>query len=213
MRKVRFTRYLLVVFLVGSLALVGFVLFRARHASADNTFDIENVRGRYVSSEIFYDTSSVHAFAAPNGSLVGGPIYLASAEVLVSDGEGNVCGEIDGFGAYPPGPGFNTGPQFYHGTYTVDANGRVAITTCPDAGTPTAICTVAGGFGTACPAAAEPPAPGSNTRLQVGYIQGEHGNEIVTVSQFEAGFPDSTGFVVHTRNWSKASQEGDHHRN
>jgi len=121
---------------VALLALVGLV--SAQHPRGH--FDLDDVHGRYVSAEIFYDTSSVHAFAAPNGSLVGGPIYVASAEVLQADGKGNVCGEVDGFYAYP-GPGANTGPSFYHGQYTVGAtDGRVVITTCSDASTVTGIC-------------------------------------------------------------------------
>ena len=184
---------------VALLALVGLV--SAQHPRGH--FDLDDVHGRYVSAEIFYDTSSVHAFAAPNGSLVGGPIYVASAEVLQADGKGNVCGEVDGFYAYP-GPGANTGPSFYHGQYTVGAtDGRVVITTCSDAGTVTGICQDS----SPCPASAE----GNSTRLQVGYIQGDDGNKMVTVSQFESGYPDSTGFVAHTRTWSKASEDRKDH--
>jgi hypothetical protein len=182
--------------------LAGLVWNRPKPVSAKKGFDLDDVHGRYISAETFYDTSSVHPFAAPNDSLVGGPIEVASAEVLEADGRGNVYGEVDGFYGYP-GPGSNTGPAFYHGQYTVDANGRVAITTCSDAGTPITI----GTDHTVCPPSAE----GNSTRLQVGYLQGDDGNKLVTVSQFLSGFPDSTGFVVHTRVWSKASGEDDHH--
>ena len=204
MKIVKPSRHFLWIPLLVLLAFVGLLWNRPRPVSADkHGFDLDDVRGRYVSAETFYDTSSVHPFAAPNGSLVGGPIEVGSAEVLQADGKGNVFGEIDGFYGFP-GPGSNTGPSFYHGQYTVDPNGRVAITTCSDAGTPTTI----GTDNTICPASVE----GNSTRLQVGYLQGDDGNKMVTVSQFLSGFPDSTGFVVHTRTWTKASsgKELDH---
>jgi len=176
---------------VALLALVGLV--SAQHPRGH--FDLDDVHGRYISAEIFYDTSSVQSI----GGVVTGPIYVASAEVLHADGKGNVCGEVDGFYAYP-GPGANTGPSFYHGQYTVGkTDGRVVITTCSDASTVTGICQDS----SPCPASAE----GNSTRLQVGYIQGDDGNKMVTVSQFESGYPDSTGFVAHTRTWSKASED------
>ena len=34
---------------------------------------------------------------------------------------------------------------------------------------------------------------------------------MVAVSQFESGYPDSTGFVAHTRKWSKASEDRKDH--
>ena len=182
---------------VALLALAGLV-------SADHRrehFDLDDVHGRYVSAEIFYDTSSAHDIG---GGVVSGPIYVASAEVLQADGKGNVCGEVDGFYAYP-GPGSNTGPSFYHGQYTVGkTDGRVAITTCTDA--TATFCQ----DHSPCPPSAE----GNSTRLQVGYIQGDDGNKMVTVSQFLSGYPDSTGFVAHTRTWSRASEDRkdhDHH--
>jgi hypothetical protein len=192
------SRSLLWVLPVALLGLTGHVWNQPVHVPAKEKFDLDDVQGRYVSAETFYDTSSVHPFASPNDSLVGGPIEVGSAEVLVADGKGNVYGEVDGFYGYP-GPGSNTGPSFYHGQYTVDANGRVEITTCSDAGTPTAI----GTDHTVCPPSAE----GNSTRLQVGYIQDEDGNKLVTVSQFLSGYPDATGFVVHTHVWSRASAE------
>jgi hypothetical protein len=201
MRIVTPSRYYLWILPIALLAVAGLVWNRPKPVSAKKGFDLDDVRGRYVSSEIFYDTSSVHAFASPNGSLVGGPIYVASAEVLQADGKGNVCGAVDGFYAFP-GPGSNTGPSLFHGQYTVDYNGRVAITTCSDA-TIVGICQ----DNSVCPPSAE----GNSTRLQVGYIQGEDGNEMVTVSQFLSGFPDSTGFVAHTRTWTKASRDREEH--
>lgn len=197
MRKVTAKQYYLWILPVALVALAGLVWIRPKPVSAGRGFGLEDVQGRYVSAETFYDTSSVHPFAAPNNSLVGGPIEVASAEVLQADGRGNVYGEVDGFYGYP-GPGSNTGPSFFHGQYTVDVNGRVAITTCSDAGNPTTI----GTDNTVCPPSAE----GNSTRLQVGYIQDEDATKIVTVSQFLSGYPDATGFVVHTHVWSKASE-------
>ncbi|MFI5117869.1 MAG: hypothetical protein ACHP8B_14355 [Terriglobales bacterium] len=178
---------------VALLALAGLA---AAQSQPRGHFDLDDVHGRYISAEIFLDTSSVHDIA---GGVVSGPIYVASAEVLQADGKGNVCGEVDGFYAYP-GPGSNTGPSFYHGQYTIGkTDGRVVITTCSDASTVTGMCQDK----SACPASAE----GNSTRLQVGYIQGDDGNKMVTVSQFESGYPDSTGFVAHTRTWARASDQ------
>jgi len=205
MRIVKPSRYYLWILPIALLALAGLVWNRPKPVSADRDFDKDDVQGRYISAETFYDESTVHAFpAAINSGIVGPAENVASAEVLLADGEGNVCGEVDGFYPGIDAPGSNTGPQYYHGTYKVaHESGRIEITTCSDATTVTGICQDS----SPCPPSAE----GNSTRLQVGYIQGRDGNKMVTVSQFEAGYPDSTGFVVHTRNWSKASQEGDHH--
>jgi len=185
---------------VALLALVGLV--SAQHPRAH--FDLDDVHGRYISAENAADTSSVHAFSAPDASLVGPPIPFATAEVMVADGKGNVCGESDGFYSGISAPGVNLGPSLYHGQYTIGAtDGRVVITTCSDASTVTGICQDS----SPCPASAE----GNSTRLQVGYIQGDDGNKMVTVSQFESGYPDSTGFLVHKRTWSKASEDRKDH--
>jgi len=197
MNKVTRSKCYVCLLVVALLVLVGLVWSRPSSVSAKGRFDLDDVRGRYVSAETFYDTSSVKS--EPDGSVTG-PIYVASAEVLEADGKGNVCGEVDGFYAYP-GPGSNTGPQFYHGQYTVGNDGRVAITTCSDA--TATFCQ----DNSTCPASAE----GNSTRLQVGYIQGDDGNKMVTVSQFLSGYPDSTGFVAHTRTWAKASEERKNH--
>jgi|GEM_PF-772314 hypothetical protein len=155
-----------------------------------------NVSGRYVSAENAYDVSSVHA----NGSLVGPPIFFATAEVMALDGKGNVCGAADGFYSGIDNPGVNLGPTLFHGTYTIDPNGRIVITTCSDGLQTSAsqFCATVG----ACP---NPLA----TSVQVGYVQGPDGKKIVTVNQTGFGTdPDSTGFLVHKREWTKA--EDDH---
>lgn len=160
-------------------------------------FQLNDFKGRYVSAENAYDLSSVHAFAAPDGSLVGPPIFFATAEVIVADGNGNVCGEADGFYSGISAPGVNLGPTLYHGTYTVDPNdGRITILTCSD-GAPS-------DTNKFC-ATSTPCAP--VTKAQVGYLQA-HGRakKIVTVEQ--AGFgtdTDSSGFLVHKREWTSAS--------
>ena len=203
MKKLRFVWYVVAIFLVGSLSLVGYVLSRPKHTSADKGFDADDVRGRYVSAENAYDVSSVHSFAAPNGSLVGGPVFFATAEVMIADGNGNVCGEADGFyGGFPP-PGVNLGPALFHGTYTIEAaTGRITIITCSD-GAPSLTNTFCG-TSTAC----VPPPTGN--KIQVGYLQ-RHAGVITTVEQTTPppADQDVNGFLVHKRVWTKNSAEED----
>ena len=193
MRIVKPSRYYLWILPIALLALAGLVWNRPKSVSAKGHFDLDDVHGRYVSAEYGYDISDA---SVPALGGIPAPIYYASASVLQADGKGNLCGENDGFYGLTGGPESNTGPSFYHGQYTVDANGRIAITTCSDANTVTGICQ----DNSTCPASAE----GNSTRLQVGYIQGDDGNTIVTVAQFLSGFPDSTGFNVHQHTWTKA---------
>jgi hypothetical protein len=206
MRKVRFARYLLVVFLVGLVAAVGFVLSRPKHVSAKKTFDIDDVRGRYVSAETAYDVSSVHAFATPNGSLVGPPVFFAATAVMIADGNGNVCGESDGFYGGTPPPGVNLGPNLFHGTYTVEAaTGRITILTASD-GAPS----VANTFcGTTTPITTT----GSAVyKTQVGYLQDDDAHTITTSEQInnsdssQGGCCAVTGFLVHPRVWTKKAR-------
>lgn len=196
--------------LVGTLlALVGLVAAQAnrsrtglqpggRNAGVEHEhFDLDDVHGRYVSAENAADTSSVHAFSAPDGSLVGPPIPFATVEVMVADGRGNICGESDGFYSGISAPGVNLGPSLYHGTYTVDpADGRVTILTCSD-GAPT---TTNKFCATSTPCA-------SVTKAQVGYLQAAHTSKIVTVEQTGFGTdPDSSGFLVHKRVWTTSGE-------
>ncbi|HXX32845.1 MAG TPA: hypothetical protein VEM15_00085 [Thermodesulfobacteriota bacterium] len=154
--------------------------------------------GRYVSAENAYDTSSVHA----NGSLVGPPIFFATAEVMFLDGQGNVCGSADGFYSGIDNTGVNLGPSLFHGTYTIDGTGRITILTCSD-GAPSSGNQFCATFTPCSPV----------TKAQVGYLQGWDGKKIVTVEQIGFGTdPDSTGFLVHKREWTKAEeQHQDHH--
>ena len=217
MKSVRFTRSVVAVFLVGSLALGGFVLSRPRHAMAQappgspppDPFNLDDVEGRYVSAETAYDVSSVHAFAAPNGSLVGPPVFFAATAVMVADGNGNVCGESDGFYGGTPPPGVNLGPNLFHGTYTVEgATGRVTILTASD-GPPSA----ANVF---CGTTAPINTTGTSVfKTQVGYISGRDGKQLVTTEQINAsdsskgGCCATTGFLVHARVWTKGKSEED----
>jgi len=196
MSKAKRMRYAVAVLLGGSLALGGFVLLRPKHASA-HRFDTDDVRGRYITAENAADTSSVHAFAAPNGSLVGPPIPFATTAVMIANGRGDVCGEADGFYSGISAPGVNLGPALFHGTYTVDPTGRVTILTCSD-GAPSATNTFCGTF-TPC---------ATVTKAQVGYLQDDDGRVITTVEQTGFGTdPDSSGFLVHKRVWTKGHSE------
>jgi hypothetical protein len=164
----------------------------ARFVSAQE-FYLFNVHGRYVSTENAFDTSSVHAVTAQS-SLVGSPIFFATAEVMLADGKGNVCGEVDGFYSGIDAPGVDLGPAYFYGTYTVGLHdGRVVITKWSTTG----YCVPA-------------PNPGLlSSTVQVGYLQDQGaGNtgatRIVTVDQVYPGTdPDSTGFLVHTHVWTK----------
>jgi len=156
-----------------------------------------HIKGRYVSAENAYDLSSVHAFAAPDGSLVGPPIFFAAAAVMVVDGHGNVCGESDGFYSGISAPGVNLGPSLFHGTYTIEHSGRITILTCSD-GAPSDSNKFCNTF-TPC---------ATVTKAQVGYVQGNAGKKIVTVEQTGFGTDeDSSGFLVHKREWTKSDSD------
>ena len=191
------------------LALAGLVWGRPKPDQGKVNFGLDSVEGRYISAENAYDVSSVHPLAAPNGSIAGGPVFFATAEVMQADGNGNVCGEADGFyGGFPP-PGVNTGPSLFHGTYTVEAvTGRVTILTASD-GAPS----LANIF---CGTIAPINTSGSAVyKTQVGYIQNGDANKIVTVEQInnsdasKGGCCASTGFLVHKHTWTRASGEGE----
>jgi hypothetical protein len=196
MKKVTLTRP--VTFLVASLALAGLLLTQPKPAFTQATFGLADAQGRYISAENAYDTSSVHAFAAPNASIVGPPIFFSTAEVMVADGNGNVCGESDGFYSGISAPGVNLGPSLYHGTYTVEADtGRITIETVSDGapspankfcGTSTAI------------------SPSTVTKTQVGYLQGKGATKIATVEQVFGNPNLSPGFLSHRRVWTKMAQ-------
>jgi hypothetical protein len=109
---------------------------------------------------------------------------------MQADGVGHVCGESDGFYSLMTNgetPGGNTGPSYFHGTYTIDHNGRITISTCSDSG----FCATKGPCGSA-------------NKVQVGYLQSTLGNLLTTVEQ-EFGAPPnaSAGFLVHSRTWTK----------
>ncbi len=189
--------------LIGPMVLPVSVLAGGNGDNNGGGFQLQDFKGRYVSAENAYDLSSVHAFAAPNGSLVGPPIFFATAEVIVADGKGNVCGEADGFYSGISAPGVNLGPALYHGTYTIDPNGRITILTCSD-GAPSAKNTFCG---TSTPCAPV-------TKAQVGYLQAQgRAKKVVTVEQSGFGTDiDSTGFLAHKREWTSANAgegEGD----
>lgn len=209
MKRVKLTRYHLWMFLVASLALAGLVWTHHTRTFADDhaAFDLTSASGRYVSAESAYDVSSVHALAAPNGSIAGGPVFFAGTAVAQFDGMGNVCGESDGFyGGFPP-PGVNLGPNLFHGTYAVEAiTGRITILTASD-GAPS----VANVF---CGTNAAIDTTGKKTvfKTQVGYLQDTRGSAITTAEQInisdssKGGCCATTGFLVHPRVWT-----GGHH--
>ena len=166
-------------------------------ASAQDGYYLFDVHGRYVSAENAFDTSSVHAVTAQS-SLVGSPIFFATAELMLADGQGNVCGEVDGFYSGIDAPGVDLGPSYFYGTYTVGlADGRVVITTWPTMGF--------------CVSAPNPGLLSSN--VQVGYLQDigadtTGATKIVTVDQVYPGTdPDSTGFLVHIHVWTRRDVE------
>lgn len=177
-------------------ALAGLVWIQPKRVSAQSRLGLSNFRGRYVSAEIVPDTSQVGSLTGQTGpTRLGSPLFDGMAEVMDADGRGNVFGESD-FTVGQPLPSRTR--SFRHGQYTVDGDGRVVITTCPDAGTPTMI----GTDNTLCPAP-------TNTNLsatQTGYLQGFEGTVLATVSTSSAG-PDSPNII--TRMWSKASVDID----
>ncbi len=200
-------RHLCLVFVV-LLALVGLVSAQSRPklgprlsdtASMDNhgpRFSVHNVHGRYVSAENAADTSSVHNdFSPSDGGLVGPPIPFAIAEVMVADGKGNVCGEVDGFYSGISAPGVNLGPKLFHGTYSVGANdGRIVMRICGD-GAPSADNRFCATF---------TPCTELESSVQVGYLDGPEGKKIVTVNQTGFGTDeDSTGFLVRKHVWTR----------
>jgi len=166
-------------------------------------FNMKSLSGRYISAENAYDVSSVHAFAAPDGSLVGPPVFFATAAVMVADGNGKVCGEADGFYGGTPPPGVNLGPSLFHGTYTVeDVTGRVTIETASD-GAP-------GGGNVFCGTTATIDTTGKTVfKTQVGYLQNHKAEQVSTVEQINAsdaskgGCCATSGFLVHHRNWTR----------
>jgi hypothetical protein len=182
MKKLRLSRYYLLLCVPVLVALVG--LLWGRPVSGPSLYNLCELNGRYVSAEYAYDISSVHT----EGDTVGPPIWFATSAVMQADGRGNVCGESDGFYSLMTSgqiPGGNLGPSYFHGTYTVDANGRVTVSTCSDSG----FCATRG-----------PCAP--VTKVQVGYLQSPLGTALATVEQ-EFGASFSSGFLVHSRVWTR----------
>ena len=184
MKKAKFSRYYLLLCLPVLLALVGLVWGRPTTVSA--VFDTDDLNGRYVSAETAYDTSSVHNTSiGTDGGVVGPPIFYAATAVMEADGKGNVCGESDGFYSGITAPGVNLGPAYYHGKYTIDANGRITISICSDS----AFCHTAGACGTV-------------TTEWVGYLQSHNGITLATVGQIiPTSF--SSGFLVHSHVWTR----------
>jgi hypothetical protein len=125
---------------------------------------------------------------------------------MEADGKGNVSGESDGFYGGTPSPGVNLGPAWFKGTYTIDPNGRVTITTC-STGT-------VGFFADMSACVTD----GSVVyKTNVGYLQDGDGKTLTTVEQINnsdasmGGCCATTGFLVHARVWTKGtSREGDH---
>jgi hypothetical protein len=149
--------------------------------------------GRYVSAETAYDVSSVHDAGGGN---VGSPVFFAGTSLMLSDAKGDVCGESDGFYGGTPPPGVNLGPSYFHGTYTVEANGRITINTCSDIG----FCATLGACDTS----------GATVyKTQVGYLLDFFGTKVTTVEQINSsdsskgGCCATTGFLVHARVWTK----------
>jgi hypothetical protein len=180
---------------VALLALAGLA---AAESHPRHHFNLGDVDGRYVSAENAADTSSVHNFTPPgesDGGLIGPPVPFATAEVMVADGNGNVCGEADGYYSGITAPGVNLGPSLYHGTYTVDpADGRITILTCSD-GTPSPTNKFCA---TSTPCA-------TVTKTQVGYLQAaDAGGKIVTVEQVFGDPNLSPGFLLHKHEWTKS---------
>lgn len=183
MKKVRFSRYYLLLCVPVLLALVGLIWGRLAYGGKAK-FDADDLNGRYVSAETGYDVST--SFIAPDGTY-GGPVFFAATTVMQADGKGDVCGEADGFYGGTPPPGVNLGPNFFHGTYTIGpTDGRVVISICSD----TAFCETTGACATV------------NAEM-VGYLQSNKSNTVTTADQIIPS-SSSSGFLVHSRVWTKA---------
>ncbi len=199
MRKARLTRYGLLV-LLGALLLMSLGLVWVHRSSlADG--GKQGLKGRYISAETAYDVSSVHNAGGGN---VGSPVFFATTAVMEADGKGNVSGESDGFYGGTPPPGVNLGPSWFKGTYSIDSNGRVTITTCTAA--------VAGFFEDTTPCVTNGTVA---YKTQVGYLQDADGKTLTTVEQINSsdsskgGCCAVTGFLVHARVWTKSTSGQD----
>jgi hypothetical protein len=195
MKRAKFSRYYLLLALPVLLALVGLVWGRPGKRA---TFDQDDLKGRYVSAETWYNTQTV---VGPDDAVTP-PLFNAATGVMVSDGQGYVCGEQDGFNSGVGLVNANTGPYYFFGSYTIDANGRITIDTCQD----TAFCHTKGACETF----------GSTLRItQVGYLQSCAGNKVTTVEQHndseEECCSHTTGYYVHARVWTKEASEGMHY--
>jgi hypothetical protein len=190
MKKARLSPYYLLLCLPVLLALVGLVWGRPA-GGGGMRFDLDDLKGRYVSAEIGYDTSVVHATTTPGTQ--SPPVFFAVTSVMESNGKGGICGNADGFYPGVTAPGTNLGPAYFHGTYAIDTNGRITATVCSDS----AFCATPD---TAC-------SPADTTSASwVGYLQSPYGNTVTTVDQLIAINP-STGFLVHSRVWTKDGSE------
>jgi len=196
MRKARITRYGLL--MLGALLLTAVGLIWV-HPSSLAKGNLQGLHGRYVSAETAYDVSTVHDAGGGN---VGSPVFFAATAVMYADGKGNVSGESDGFYGGTPPPGVNLGPSWFKGTYSIDSNGRVTITTCSTA--------VTGFFEDKTPCVTNGTV---EHKTQVGYLQGYDGNTFTTVEQInnsdssQGGCCAVTGFLVHARVWTKSTSE------
>ena len=198
MKKGRLSPYYLLLCLPVLLALVGLIWGRPS-GGWKAEFDLDDLNGRYVTVGSVYDLSTVHPAPAPASNLVGPPVFDAMTAVLEADGNGNVCGEQDGFfGNSTPG---TNGNAYIHGTYSIDANGRITINYCADTG----FCTKA------------PPACVTNGtqpyRTLVGYLQSPNGSTFTTIDQInnsdasKGGCCATSGYLVRARVWSKDRSE------
>jgi len=201
--RARLGRYGLLTLLGGlSLTFLGVVW---AHDSSPAYGGKHSLKGRYVSAETAYDVSTEHVVPDGSGN-VGPPIFFAATAVMEADGKGNVSGESDGFYGGTPPPGVNLGPAWFKGTYSIDSNGRVTITSCSTA--------VTGFFADITPCLTIGTV---EYKTQVGYLQDDDGNKLTTVEQInnsdssQGGCCAVTGFLVHARVWTKKASEKDHH--
>jgi hypothetical protein len=222
MKKLALQRYHVWTFLLALFALVGLVWAQSSSTTSSQsssttcspttaapcssipTFGLNDVRGRFISAETAEDVSTEHD--AGNGN-VGPPIFFAATAVMLADGNGNVCGQSDGFYGGTPPPGVNLGPATFHGTYTVDPpTGRIVITTCSDSGPFCGVSNVASPCDTTGKAV---------FKAQLGYIQSHGARRITTTEQINAsdasqgGCCAVTGFLVHPRVWTRRPHDQD----
>jgi hypothetical protein len=212
MKKAKVIRFGMWAFVLASLALVSLVWAQSTSTTSTTlnpSFGLSNFHGRFVSAETAEDVSTEHLTTDGSGN-VGPPIFFAATAVMLADGNGNVCGESDGFYGGTPPPGVNLGPNLFHGTYTVEAaTGRITILTASD-GAPSLT-------NVFCGTTAPIDTTGKTTvfKTQVGYLQSRDARRVTTAEQINAsdsskgGCCATTGFLVHPRVWQSRPREQD----